>query len=85
MSEAVRVYSGSAASGRGRGRRRTPYVRWAVVAVVLICGVYALWISRNTHEAGAFVPADQRLQVVVVDPLVKREVLAASPVWAASR
>ncbi len=83
MSEAVRVYSGSAASGRGRGRRRTPYVRWAVVAVVLICGVYALWISRNTHEAGAFVPADQRLQVVVVDPLVKREVLAASPVWEA--
>jgi hypothetical protein len=58
-------------------------LRWIVLALVVTVSVYALWISRNTYVPESFVPADQRLQIVVVDPLVKREALAASPVWEA--
>ena len=81
MSEVVRNYTGS--GGRIRGRNIAPRggCLRRVGAVALLVLIALLWITRNSYDAGAFIPAGLRYNVVVTDPVNGIERIAASRVW----
>lgn len=85
MSETPRTYAGL---GRPLSQRRAPGRRlgpgaWMALGAVAVAVVYGLWTTRDRYPMEEFIPAEQRLQIVVSDVLNKRGKIANSRVWEA--
>lgn len=81
MSEVVRNYTGSGGriSGRSLQGRGGCLRRIIVVCLLALLGV--LWLTRDSYDAGAFVPSGLRYNVVLTDPVNGLERITQSDVW----
>lgn len=83
MSDSIRSYSGTKGPtfGASPRRRRSGILPSLFLVLVLALIVSVFWVSRDAHDIGEFLPANQPLQVRVEQAINSRATLAASPVW----
>jgi hypothetical protein len=82
MSDVVRNYSRSRRRKRREPRWRTGCLRLLVFLLIMAAVVlWAVWATRDTHDMGDLIPADQRWQIWLNDVLRNRHVIAQSRVW----
>lgn len=83
MSEVVRNYTGQAGSMRTRPRRfrRRGWLLRTLVPLVAFATVLFWWTTRDSYRFAACIPADQRLTVILDDPLPARSRVVESQVW----
>jgi len=81
VSETVRNYSGSGGQVRpGKWKSRGGCLRQSIIlTVILLAALW--WITRDTDDVAAFMPAGLRYNVVVADPVNGRERMVSSAVW----
>ncbi|MBI2435307.1 MAG: hypothetical protein HYV26_20820 [Candidatus Hydrogenedentes bacterium] len=80
MSETVRSFT---RPGLPRTRRRAGgLLRYGVLALLLLCLLWAGWVTRDAQPLHALVPVQQDYRVFINDFLNKRTQIATSEVWA---
>lgn len=93
MSEIPRTYiPGRHGSGPRRRIRRSSAIRRgggiatsAILAAVLVIGLWALWTTRDTYSMARLIPKEQKYGVFFGRFLTERHSVAGSPVWSLAR
>jgi len=81
--EVLRFYQRGARGGRGLSLRpkRPPYIRYALLTILIGVPLAALWSTRDSWDMGQVIPKDQNYTIVFPDLIEGRQVIARSTLW----